>query len=103
NTSREVSDLLTIPTRRSSDLVELAAMRGDLVDPLRRMIGKPVGANAADDDGELGLGHGELLHGNLWCVTLSYHEGVRHGQAQARDRKSTRLNSSHVANTHAGS
>src|SRR5699024_12620389 len=78
--------LPSFPTRRSSDL------RSPI--PLRRgprMIVQAAAERHRGDNGEVGDGD-ELTHGHL---------GVLHRQFDLQDRKSTRLNSSHVSISYA--
>src|SRR5699024_11796210 len=89
--------LLSFPTRRSSDLHVLDAA-GDLVVAVRGAAGDVAGVQPAllVDDGGGGLGH----------LVVALHDVVAAGAELAvgvvgQDRKSTRLNSSHVSISYA--
>src|SRR5690606_40897510 len=92
--------LHSFPTRRSSDLPEEAEALA-----MSLQLGREVGADlilACDPDGDRyasaipnELGEYELLNGNQTGALITYYL-LSKWQEQGRDRKSTRLNSSHV-------
>src|SRR5439155_11163739 len=93
-------DLPSFPTRRSSDLVEALAGDGDrarvrLLAAGRQLGGGPALVDRRDRDGAgRARGHGEP-------VAVLVRRRVEEQRRLRRDRKSTRLNSSHVAISYA--
>src|SRR5207253_9209500 len=71
---------------------------------LASLVGSFEQAREPDDGALVHAGHhlaARILHRDLECIQLAVAPGVARGGGDARDRKSTRLNSSHVAISYA--
>src|SRR5690606_41353253 len=94
--------LFSFPTRRSSDLEVTAPPFGQGKFEVQAAFAAQVGQVLEDN---LFLeGHGRGRHHNLFAQSLGYGQGgqkVGDGFTGSRDRKSTRLNSSHVKSSYA--
>src|SRR5699024_12693047 len=92
--------LLPFPTRRSSDLdADAPCLRSDVVTYLWQLSGSPVlsGQSSFDDVSA----DAPYAHAVLWAVDSGITTGASETTFEPEDRKSTRLNSSHVSISYA--
>src|SRR5699024_12856701 len=94
-------DLASFPTRRSSDLGGLSSQLHQLPGNFRDKPGHLAVLGLSPDHPLLGRRQGQLLHGPGDSHIAEPALLLQLGSVSLRDRKSTRLNSSHVSISYA--